>query len=385
MTVGGSSTEEQLGTENAGLIEFVTHGRVDEPTTCEERCVAGHYSPFGNLGLGCLPHSTPTCVAGYYLRAGTHQSDASCEVCRDCTGQRATRACSATANSECEACEALQKAHAVWTHANCTMACEAGYVLNVRTETCEACDHSCALGLYRPAQRDNCTHCEPCVQHIVGSVFRADCVEECEGDYELQVLATGAECVIKLPVEPVEDHPSGCLGACTQGTMCYFGACESCWGVPVRDRPVADGLPAEESVGAHGAQQGVVWRWTEPYRECAWECIDRLKVKFQRSDHVTCEDTDVFALSDESFVDETDLEGQRRAETARKADHRLLAFVGAGVFGGLFLAVIVSIIVKCVLRARRRSRHGARQDAQNGQDGRDRQEDSGDAHIKIDA
>ena len=108
-------------------------------------------------------------------------------------------------------------------------------------------------------------------------------------------------------------------------------------------------------------------------------------MKFQRSDHVTCEDADVFALSDESFVDETDLEGQRRAETAHKADHRLLAFVGAGVFGGLFLAVIVSIIVKCVLRARRRSRHGARQDAQNGQDGRDRQEDSGDAHIKIDA
>ena len=365
-----SEDSEDSQDSNHSLIEFGSAGALDGAGTCAEQCVEGFYAPFGNLAMGCLRHSVPVCDTGYWLRAGGRTHDAHCERCRSCEGRMETRECSANADSVCVSCGAVE-APLKWIHKNCTLACEDGLVLDVRRSVCEVCDFVCPAGFYAPGRenRDNCTHCEECTQRIAGSVFLPNtahtsstdgqtCLEECEEGYEL----LNATCVIKVSVDVIDEPLSGCA-QCQPGTMCYFGACALCSDVPKQDRPVSDGLPAEGTEGLTGA---AAWHWVTPYRECVWACNDTTRVKYLHpGGHMSCESPSVFEIQDESFVDEEDTAGQRRAEEARESDHRLLAFVGIGVLGGLVFAVVVSVIVKCVLKARRAKRNAQNENAQN--------------------
>jgi hypothetical protein len=86
-------------------LEFATSGRVDEPHSCAVRCVDGFFRL--SSSHNCTLHSTPTCTAGEFVRAGTHNRDAACQPCSGCAGRRKLTSCNTTADDACADCGPL--------------------------------------------------------------------------------------------------------------------------------------------------------------------------------------------------------------------------------------------------------------------------------------
>lgn len=267
---------------------FTSAGTVDDPASCEDGCTAGMFRDFDQ----CKPHSNITCATGQFLVVGTDIRDAFCSPCRDCTGQRLSRACSHTADATCDRCANSSDTQAgiTWRHDNCTIACQGGWVLNTRTTRCEYCDGIlCPVGFAAPPDRHNCTHCVACTDLPMNAMYMAAglCFWTCPDG--LFYNDTSNACTARTSVEPVADVGST-VTACEPGhklKMKSYTAtqCVEC-----------DVLtPVEDTA----------WKWSTLGAECSWHCLSDTPFKYIRSStHVEClswHDYQIKALRDTLF------------------------------------------------------------------------------------
>lgn len=238
-----------------GAWNFTSAGVVDDPASCGQACAAGWFRDW--FSEECRPHTQPACGADQYLLAGTPTSDAFCAQCRSCAGMRRTRACNSTGDGKCQACAAPAPG-LLWLHENCTAACAPGYVWNVRTERCEACDVACAPGSRPPAARHNCTHCAACPAAPQGATFTRGCSWSCGPDQTVQGEGTARQCTDLLSLQQREPAtPAPTASACAEHqkleTVSFKAArCVDCDVV----------TPSDDST----------WTWTKLAGTCSWAC-----------------------------------------------------------------------------------------------------------------
>jgi len=238
-----------------GVWNFTSAGVVDDPASCGQACAAGWFRDW--FSEECRPHTQPACGADQYLLAGTPTSDAFCAQCRSCAGMRRTRACNSTSDGKCQACAAPAPG-LLWLHENCTAACAPGYVWNVRTERCEACDVACAPGSRPPAARHNCTHCAACPAAPLGATFTRGCSWSCGPDQTVQGEGPARQCTDLLSLQQREPAtPAPTASACAEHqkleTVSFKAArCVDCDVV----------TPSDDST----------WTWTKLAGTCSWAC-----------------------------------------------------------------------------------------------------------------
>jgi hypothetical protein len=241
--------------ELRGAWNFTSAGVVDEPASCTQQCAAGWFRDW--FSEECRPHTVPTCRADQYLLAGTPTSDAFCAQCRSCAGMRRTRGCNSTTDGVCKACGASGPG-LLLLHENCTTACAPGYIWNVRTERCEACDVPCAPGSRPPPDRHNCTHCAACPAAPPNATFTRGCTWSCRPDQTVHGAGHERRCVDLQSLqerEPATPSPtaSTCADHQKLETVSFKTAlCVDCVFV----------TPTDEST----------WTWTKLAGTCSWAC-----------------------------------------------------------------------------------------------------------------
>lgn len=250
----------------------VSDGDLDDPASCRAACAPGTYDRFG-FGT-CVAHSSPTCAAMQFLRAGTAVHDAFCVNCSSCEGSREVVPCSAAADAQCAACGAAPTG-AAWIGTACATACLHGWLLNVRSQQCEFCaDFSCPAGKRKPEAPDNCTHCESCVAPA-HAVFTNGCTYVCAGGFQTTVqeneTPASGESSVEIACAPASDNEQRRVMR----------------DVHVRCEP---GLRLDENYGCQPCDvlipaDNTTWTWSGG--ECEWTCADLL-VRHSRTASVAC-------------------------------------------------------------------------------------------------
>lgn len=338
-------------TPDPGLLVFASPGRVDEPRSCAVQCRQGYFRL--TQSQKCVQHSTPTCSAEEYLRAGNHERDAQCTPCSGCAAQRRVANCTRTTNDRCESCGPLGP-HQRWESTmqqDCSLACTANFQLNRQTLACEVCTSKCAPGTRPPeaSHRMNCSHCETCTSKPPNSLWltqedRFDCAWECEPQHAL----VGDACVKWADV--FNDAPSFTPPptTCAAGSTLVEFKCTPCFdAVPQAQLPLLQDI-------------GTSWTWLAG---CHWQCRYALGFTPLRSEsgkHWTCEKAKRRSLfleaADDSWVADTRQEltaspGASKHTSAKPA-RRFLSYTLLFVAVAPVLLLKGTLLVHCLRRCK---------------------------------
>lgn len=334
------------------LLVYASPGRVDQPRSCAVRCKDGYFRL--TLGASCVPHSTPTCAPGEFLRAGTHARDAACQRCSGCAGRRRLASCNATADDACADCGALG-AHQLWAtdaESECELACEPDFVLNRRSLECELCTAKCAPGLLPPRSRDNCTHCEACPTKPPKSDWltqddRFDCAWECQPKHAL----VGDACVAWDNV--FDDAPTytKLQPTCDRGHTLVDFKCTPCFDAARTGAVSRADLPDE-------AEKDESWTWVAG---CHWQCRHVLGYTALRSESGrswTCVENRRRSLilqgPDDSWVAQAQPQAQQQqARTSAQLARTVLSYSLLAVVAVPVLLLKCSLLVHCVRQCKR--------------------------------
>lgn len=232
-------------------FNFTTHGQVDDPFSCGEKCTGARYD---RLGLGeCVPYRpVPHCVPGQFLSPRSATNDAICKPCRSCEGARKVSACNSTHDAQCVSCGAAPH-NARWNGTDCSAACKPGFQRQSVDAPCETCTDVCAPGTYAPASRRDCYECKECAALPHNATWVSECTWQCADGF---VLSASETCIVlfspSLPVASRAANPHPHV-SCARGEMLSSDFdCVPCPG------------PTPENT--------TLWEWTtgEP---CQWTCI----------------------------------------------------------------------------------------------------------------
>lgn len=342
------------------LLVFASPGRVDEPGSCNVRCKDGYFRLTSSQP--CRKHSTPSCAADEYRRAGDHARDATCLRCSGCAGQRLLAACNATSDDICEEC-GTRRAHQLWVTTNgseCNRACESGFELNSRTKECELCQARCAPGQFPPPARHNCTHCEACVEKPANSEWltqddRFDCAWQCEPKHML----VDSRCVPWTDVFVDTPTYDTLKLTCKPGQTLVDFKCTDCFEAARTGAVRSQDLP--------DATQSSRWSWVSG---CHWQCRQALGFTALRSEtgqswmcvdnnrrakFLQGPDTSWVAAAQEpgAVSGEGNTPGRAAARTSAKPARTLLAYVLLVLAAVPVLTLQCSLLVHCVRRCKR--------------------------------
>lgn len=245
-------TRTRLQTSPVAWV-FTSPGNVNDHLSCEESCPPGYMQDFDR----CQPHSAFACGYGFYRAPGGQFFDSECHPCSDCEGRRLVEECSASSDVKCVDCPA-PGLNERYVGSNCSRQCVDGHLRNSRTEVCEFCLESCALGFILAESPANCSDCLPCPALPEGAQF-------------------------------VGGPDGGCRWSCDDGLAPLNGKCvpESAmrrYWAPFRPSvncPPAHGLtgtgqcvPCTDSGAPHPPliEENTTWRWA-PGLVCETECL----------------------------------------------------------------------------------------------------------------
>ena len=244
------------------LLQFASAGALDDPFSCDRECTEGFFQFLGFENVPCQQHSSPQCLPGQFLQAGTATTDSECVACSTCEGQMFVAVCSGTTDSVCEPCpDAVAYQH--WVGSDCSPACKEGFMWNMETHECEFCAQTlCAPGWRTPKLPHNCSHCVLCPQlpsHAHWSVQndRFDCMWTCDDAYELSNMTCVAQTLEVMQLlaapEPV----------CAAGLISVNLSCVSCFEAQAMGIVQQNELPLP-------ADNNTKWQWLYA---CKWQCL----------------------------------------------------------------------------------------------------------------
>ena len=357
---------------------FITRGSLDNPRSCEIKCVDGFYRTHSLPGWRCEPHFDPPCGTSEFLMRGTSENNAYCRPCSGCAGKLLKSNCSAYSDDECADCGAAGE---IWTNAHgepCKEGCEGDLVFDKKTKVCEPCAaYRCPAGYSFPSadERNNCTHCAACETLPAKSgttqnrpLFavwddaedREDCVWTCRVGFSLVVKDGRLECTlternILPPIPPSKsDRAKRCdlpgeeclLPGCTL----HEQVCTACFDLPDALQRGRFAFEEEELLPASGLtsrSDKKRFRW-QFLGGCEWACLSPW-VSIQTEDGLNwkCETRETvnnilmsswdtkFAEDGAEWVDE------KRGSAALMQTSSVL-FVGALAFLALLVCVVGS-------------------------------------------
>lgn len=236
---------------------FTSVGRVDDDSSCDEMCMAGHF--FEGSRDVCLPHSNKQCKDGLeYKVNGTAFEDTTCVICTDCAGMRQVSACSAHADATCTDCGKNEWWNSYWRATDCELACKPTYTKLFHPERCQHCS-LCGDGSSRATDPRNCSHCIPCQSpKPTNARYLQECTWRCFDFHTLVQTGNSSACVyaegwhtsdwIAAPEAPLEV-------VCAVGYKLENFACNRC----------------ETPQGLSNATNDSQWFWTPG--DCTWSCM----------------------------------------------------------------------------------------------------------------
>ena len=332
------------------LLEFGSPGIVDKPKSCSVRCREGYFRLTDSQT--CRRHSTPLCVPGQYLRAGSPTRDAACVPCSGCPGQRTLVRCSSTADDNCTSCGVLAQPELQrWETRDtpCELACREPWQLNRVTLLCELCSTKCEPGWTYPQRPDNCSHCDECPPKPANSTWldqkdRYDCTWECEPQHTLLHEACSPSIPVDIPRTYELLQPK-----CLPGHMLVDFKCTECFEAVKLGRVKQSDLPLQSDFPT-----SAMW-----LAGCHWQCKHVLgwtAMRLESSTAWTCvRDTRrnlILEGTNDAWIDSSQ-HSSLGSQSMSQSTHSLIYYLVVLLVGIPLLMLKLSLLVQCVRQCKR--------------------------------